>query len=765
MPGIGIGISPHFQQKKSLLSYWKPLSLFFLDGSITDVEGTKYFVDKSTNGRNFLITGYDFASDWTTGFPYKSAATISAPAADAALIAADINNFLYDSEGAPNQIPVVSLFQDIDYEHKIFCKHAAQVVDGNGVETYEPRVSHIFMTTDVLTGADLTKAQTDFNVPTEVTADVLWVGKTGNDTTGDGSKAAPYLTIGKANTIAGNKTVYVKSGIYQENSVTTFTLLLNKTSSYYGLGLCTITKGGTDPNIVYLYGATTIRFEGFVANAGANTSYGIKSESANKSVKRCRVSGSTVTSYTVDANNISQNIIGIGGGLRQYLGGVTIKDSFFNFATTGSGLMGAGSETFTVINSRLIYSASGGPIAVTGAAIILKGNRFDLNTAAVSALLLGGVGNLTMTFNRIFSSTNITAIPFNIAAAATCAASIKDNVFNFTGTPSGSAITCIRIDDQSAPEIERNIFTSTTENPFSLVQIFSAGDTVGNATVKNNRICGKALTGYKAHCGSETSSANDDKITPEISSNVIFGPLYYDETKTGTTHGLFVGHNINAAIKHNSINGGLLGVVVKHTGGVFTSNGVTYNILKNCLYGVYIKGVDGLCVHNNTIISDTASETLLRVGIATETHTTEAQNIVIKNNIICIPYATNSYLINISNGAEVGLVSDYNIFYNPLGKKFRYQNANKSFAEWQALGFDTHSIMLTEAQFNALFTDFANEDYTLPAGSAAIGAGEALDAAYDDGLDASTNWGSDTEVPTVVTKQQGAAWDCGAYVH
>jgi hypothetical protein len=45
---------------------------------------------------------------------------------DAVLIAADINNFLYDAGGTPNAIPVVSLFQDIDYEHKIFCKHEAQ---------------------------------------------------------------------------------------------------------------------------------------------------------------------------------------------------------------------------------------------------------------------------------------------------------------------------------------------------------------------------------------------------------------------------------------------------------------------------------------------------------------------------------------------------------------------------------------------------------------------------------------------------------------
>ncbi|MFA6336275.1 MAG: right-handed parallel beta-helix repeat-containing protein, partial [Bacteroidales bacterium] len=42
--------------------------------------------------------------------------------------------------------------------------------------------------------------------------------------------------------------------------------------------------------------------------------------------------------------------------------------------------------------------------------------------------------------------------------------------------------------------------------------------------------------------------------------------------------------------------------------------------------------------------------------------------------------------------------------------------------------------------------------------------GETLDAAFDDGMDVTTNWGSLTSVPTVVTKQQSATWQIGAYI-
>lgn len=42
--------------------------------------------------------------------------------------------------------------------------------------------------------------------------------------------------------------------------------------------------------------------------------------------------------------------------------------------------------------------------------------------------------------------------------------------------------------------------------------------------------------------------------------------------------------------------------------------------------------------------------------------------------------------------------------------------------------------------------------------------GEDLGTAYDDGIAISSNWGNATNVPVIVTKQQGAGWQIGAYV-
>ena len=87
MPGIGIGIG----NRLGFFSGGIPLqssALVWLDGELDGNE----FVDKSGNARNFTITNKDFTANY---FPYKSAATISAPVGDATLIAADVNNFLY----------------------------------------------------------------------------------------------------------------------------------------------------------------------------------------------------------------------------------------------------------------------------------------------------------------------------------------------------------------------------------------------------------------------------------------------------------------------------------------------------------------------------------------------------------------------------------------------------------------------------------------------------------------------------------------------
>jgi len=190
---------------------FKSDALFWLDGKVSKIGANYYFIDKTGNGRNFLITNYDFDSTSAIkGFPYKSSATISAPSGDATLIVADVNSFLYTA-GTPNQLPVVSLFQDVDYEHKLFTRHKLQTVSNDSIEMFEPRVYDVVLYNTVKTSLDLTKCQIYYRVPAEI-AGAIWYSPSGNNTTGTGTKSNPYLTLAKNLTTHFN--VYCKSGTY-----------------------------------------------------------------------------------------------------------------------------------------------------------------------------------------------------------------------------------------------------------------------------------------------------------------------------------------------------------------------------------------------------------------------------------------------------------------------------------------------------------------------------------------------------------------------
>jgi len=721
-------------------------ALFWLDGIITDESGTKYFRDKTDNGRKFLITGYDFDSTWMAGMPYKSAATISAPVGDATLIAADINSYLY-TDGTPNQIPVVSLFQDIDYEHKLFCRHFAQVVDGNGVETNEARVFDIVLYNTVKVGGELINCQTYFGVPGEVISNVLWVAKTGNDSTGNGTKVNPYLTISKGNSLALNKTIYVKTGEYTENSVTTFNLLLDKNnSSFISTGKATIKAGSTDVNVVYLYGTNIISFKNFIVDGAKQ--YGIRSEGATKTVDRCKVISATTASVTVQDGTSATNMCLIGGGIRYYGSNASVLNSLVKLST-GLGLIGSTTGTVNYNNNKILVETGAGDITIYGGTLNMIGNKITLNATGVK--LFGQTNttgeNIVFKYNSVKSSVNHSVVPIRIYCTNSVTTNILNNNFEFTGS-SITSLYMILVSTSGDTTIERNNFKSETANSFAFAFIQNTNTNSISTGVNYNYIDSKSLTGYGIGIGSEVSNSFDNKITASVFGNSLIGARVYNITSTGSRHCVFVGHNINPVVKFNRINGGIIGIVIKHTGGVYTNKSVQYNLITNCVNGILLKGLNGCSVINNTI-SSVLSDGAIR-GIITETHTTECSNLTLNNNIIDLTIATNCFAIYINNGSEAGLVSDYNSLYAPSGSGLNILGVNKTFGQWQALGLDINSANSSAS--------LVTEIPTIPIPGVDLGVD------YDDGLDVSSTFGSSTTVPAIVIKQQGPTWQSGSYI-
>lgn len=139
-------------------------------------------------------------------------------------------------------------------------------------------------------------------------------------------------------------------------------------------------------------------------------------------------------------------------------------------------------------------------------------------------------------------------------------------------------------------------------------------------------------------------------------------------------------------------------------------------------------------IYNNTFVGGGTGNAIQPYG---GRGTAGQQSFTIKNNL-----CTGKTFINVANNATITLVADYNLGDNLVsGQEYSY-SANgssvfKSFAQWQALGFDTHGLSSNP---------MLNLDYTLQAGSPAIAAGTNLSGIFTTDFDGVTR----------------SAWDMGA---
>lgn len=717
-------------------------ALFWLDGFILDNQ----FLDRSGHGRHFTITGKDFSDDWVFGFPYKSAATISAPVGDATLIAADINNFLYASNGTPNQIPVISLFQDVDYEHRLFSRHIPQVLDLNGIEIQEPKVIDIVFYNTVKSGDDLDICQLYYGVPTE-SLTAKWVAKTGNDSTGNGSKANPYLTIIKAKQIiSAGGTVYVKSGTYTENE-SNLNLFLNKEGTYKGLGNVIIKGGNTGGGrVIYAYGTNTITIEGFTADGEGSRNPGLALEGGTKIANKCRTinvngNGAECASTTVTISNSIFTNSGV------YVDPTTATISGCTIITNGdyySLTSGAGTGTLNFIYNKVKPTSTAKSTLLwisASVTINAKHNDFDLSNV-VSKRLLYYPSSKTQTvnfeYNNVFSSAIATSLIDCDTATNISTSTIKNNRFELTNTGNFSSAAVVSLFGQLSPKVSNNTFLLNTTYPLTAIKIAANTVSIGTPEIKNNYFKSKSNSGYVISIGTETSGAADNLITPIIEGNRIQGSHDFGDSTSGNTHTIFVGHNINPTIRYNYLSGCHIGMVLKHTGGTYSTDKICYNLLKNCGSGILVKGVNSAKIYQNAIESDFSNAR----GIYAESHSVDTSNLLLKNNIIKVD---SGYCIEIPTGTNTGLQSNNNVLKS-TSSPIRYLGSDKTYSEWNALGFDIDSFNV-----DPNLTDMIPlSDFT----------GVNLGVNYINGLDISTNWSS----IIIVTKEQPDNWHIGAYI-
>ena len=284
-----------------------------------------------------------------------------------------------------------------------------------------------------------------------------------------------------------------------------------------------------------------------------------------------------------------------------------------------------------------------------------------------------------------------------------------------------------------------------------------------NLTFQNNSITSVNSEGYLLQAGDEAPGSTNDRLDGETISGNKF---VWNGTNIASTitHGIFVGYNINNIIQYNYLSRVPTGMVLKSNGMTYTTGGVAYNIINKVgNIAIAVKGTNGILVYNNTFYSNEAKYTnsskpgtaygivdiFANDGLSPKVYSNGTK---IKNNIF---YTVNQiFNITIEDSQDLdGFESDYNIFWCEAGSPiFNYLGKKKTFTEWQALGYDTHSLVINP-NFNNLndFVPAARLDY-----------GTDLGAAWGTGLSTNAYW-SVGSTPAVTS--QNGAWQVGARLY
>jgi|ERR1035437_975668 hypothetical protein len=321
--------------------------------------------------------------------------------------------------------------------------------------------------------------------------------------------------------------------------------------------------------------------------------------------------------------------------------------------------------------------------------------------------------------------------------------------------------------------------TLTTQNTFTLFVLTTEGTATVNTvtdvwlgvdiprstpttfTFRNNSITSVNASGYMLLAGDENASSTNNNLDGEV----ITGNLltWNGTDMTSITHGLFTGCNINAVVEYNYLNKVPMSIVRKSYNGMTnTAGGVAYNIINNPIaVGTVVKGMNNVNIYNNTYYSNqpmyngTTGTWRGIVDIYTNTDVTPnapSTGTKIKNNIF---YTKNQiYNIYIYDAACLsGFESDYNLFYCEAGTPvFNYLGTQKTFTQWQALGYDIHSIVINP-NFNN-FTDFVP--------TVRLNYGTNLGTTWQTGLSTTATWVLNSSPATI---NQNGTWQVGARVY
>lgn len=275
-------------------------------------------------------------------------------------------------------------------------------------------------------------------------------------------------------------------------------------------------------------------------------------------------------------------------------------------------------------------------------------------------------------------------------------------------------------------------------------------------TYRNNSITSINSNGYLLQAGDEVENSQSNNLDGMVITGNKF--TWNGTDDSSITHALFTGYNINSVIKYNYLDKAPHGILFKSGTDngynmTYTSGGAAYNILKNAKLSLRIKGMNGVHVYNNTFYNDEYSElssSIIEIDANNDTSVpAPSLGARLYNNIFYTKYQIPN--VRIESWCLDDFKSDYNVFYCEAGTPVFVISGNlKTFTEWQALGYDTHSVVVNPGFINTTgFVPLSRLNY-----------GTDLGTEWITGLSTSATWGS--LYPS--TAAQNGTWQAGARV-
>ena len=724
----------------NLLGYWS-----YEYGINSD--STIYLVDADNNPVDTIdIVGLDWdITNDSLGIPLKTAAVmdwVGTPAHDTAFWKYDV-------------YPTICKYtKNVDYGNKSFIKILNHRLNSDSTELYPSRISEIAIYSTAASGDDLTSLNSRFGTASKPASAVKWVGKTAASTR-NGSFDSPYLTltIAYAASAVGD-TIIIKSGEYREAySGSVFYVYLDKANrTIRSCGNVRIKTDDTDYEF-RAQAASTHTLKGLVIDGESNTKYNVNSYVSNHTVSlyNCVFKNSTTNSLfaavhsTVTTYYLDQCIVLKNPSIPD---GIKLSETYVN-AVDVSYLTANTNQYWNLFKNCKIYFSANDRI---------RYNVFNTNKSSVASD--GSSGTVDISYNDFnFTFLDAGLNPALITSALTSSQTIFNITNNnFTSNDTGVVTkTCywILLEYGKTPTISNNFMYSKNKGAFYSVFLSSNDSVWGKCNIDYNYIHSNSTSGSLISMGGETTKIGKFNNS-EILGNHLIGHLVDYPSLTATTHSIIANAGINYDIRYNYIEYVLLGLVVKTgTGQTYTANGIGYNIFYNNSRDIWIRKASGVNIYNNTLVKTSAYDPYLGGRICIDDYGgSHSSNDTIINNIIYSIH--NNHKIYFGNyAANNGCFLKGNVIYNDYAD-ILYDSTNYfTLAESISAGYADNTNTQTDPNLTNLTTQLWPIEKL---------DGITLDAGYDDGLDITTTWGSLTVSPAIVTKQQGATWQIGAYV-